>query len=332
MFVGYSSGFNNIAAENTFIGSASGFANTSGSNNSFLGRSSGRYNTEGSHNTFSGFSSGFRNAIGNYNTFSGSYAGYENTEGSSNTAVGYRAGFGNVTGNNNIFLGRSSGYFNTIGNYNTFSGSYAGYHNTEGESNTAIGYRAGFENETGIQNTFLGRSSGYNSKGRGNVFIGYNTGFNELGDNKLIIDNSSTDTPLIYGDFSANKVVFNGDIGISTTDTFDYKLAVAGTTGIIAEKVTVKLKGQWPDYVFNKEYELPTLKEVEKHINKKGHLQNIPSTKDMKESDGIDLGGMNIKLLEKIEELTLYTIQQEKEILELKKKFERIEAFLESKK
>jgi len=109
----------------------------------------------------------------------------------------------------------------------------------------------------------------------------------------------------------------NGNVGIGTTTPGDYKLAVAGTTGIIAEKVTVKVKESWPDYVFEEDYNLPSLEEVEKHIKEKGHLENIPSAKQMEESDGIDLGAMNTKLLQKIEELTLYTIQQEKKIEKL---------------
>jgi len=134
-----------------------------------------------------------------------------------------------------------------------------------------------------------------------------------------------------------------GNVGIGTTDTGDYKLAVAGSTGIIAEKVTVKLYNNgWPDYVFEEDYDLPSLEEVEKHIKEKGHLENIPSAKQMEESDGIDLGAMNTKLLQKIEELTLYTIQQEKRIkslksikdenLILKNRLKEIEAFLKTLK
>ena len=69
----------------------------------------------------------------------------------------------------------------------------------------------------------------------------------------------------------------------------------------------------WSDFVFFKDYKLPTLKEVENHIKSKGHLQNIPSAKEVEEN-GILLGNMNAKLLEKIEELTLYTIKQQKEL------------------
>lgn len=90
-----------------------------------------------------------------------------------------------------------------------------------------------------------------------------------------------------------------------------YKLAVAGK--VISEEVKVELQTTWPDYVFEDTYDLPNLKEVEEYIQNKGHLLNIPSAKEVKEK-GILLGEMNAKLLEKIEELTLYTIAQEKKI------------------
>ena len=105
----------------------------------------------------------------------------------------------------------------------------------------------------------------------------------------------------------------NGNVGIGTTSP-DAKLAVNGN--IHTKEVKVDLVG-WPDYVFEEEYHLPTLQEVETHIEEKGHLQNIPSAKKVEEN-GIKLGEMNSKLLQKIEELMLYTIQQQKEIEELK--------------
>ena len=63
-----------------------------------------------------------------------------------------------------------------------------------------------------------------------------------------------------------------------------------------------------PDYVFKEDYDLISLQEVQNYIKKNGHLPNIPSAKDMEEN-GIQLGEMNMKLLEKIEELTLYVLK-----------------------
>ena len=81
---------------------------------------------------------------------------------------------------------------------------------------------------------------------------------------------------------------------------------------IHAKEVEVKAN-IWADYVFKKGYKLHTLEEVEKHIVEKGHLPNIPSAQEVAEK-GINLGEMDTKLLEKIEELTLYSIEQNKQI------------------
>lgn len=112
----------------------------------------------------------------------------------------------------------------------------------------------------------------------------------------------------------------NGLIGIGT-DTPDEKLAVNGT--IHAKEVKVDLTG-WPDYVFAKEYDLLSVEEVADFIKKNGHLPKMPSAATV-EKDGVLLGDMNKKLLEKIEELTLYTIEQEKKIKALEKQNKRIE-------
>jgi hypothetical protein len=115
----------------------------------------------------------------------------------------------------------------------------------------------------------------------------------------------------------------NLNVGIGTSNTHGYKLAVAGK--VIAEEVVVKLQNQWPDYVFKPEYTLRPLAEVEAHIATHGHLPEVPSTQQVEEI-GIGLAEMNALLLKKVEELTLYSIDQEKrlerqgeEIKELKK-------------
>lgn len=105
----------------------------------------------------------------------------------------------------------------------------------------------------------------------------------------------------------------NGNVGVGT-ETPDAKLAVNGV--IHSKEVKVDLVG-WPDYVFHENYTLPTLEEVEKHIIDNGHLINVPSAQEV-ESNGLKLGEMNKVLLEKIEELTLYILQMNKEIEKLK--------------
>ena len=102
----------------------------------------------------------------------------------------------------------------------------------------------------------------------------------------------------------------NGKVGIGTTSP-DAKLTVKGD--IHAEEVKVDLSVPGPDYVFKEDYPLKSLEEVQTYIRQHGHLPNIPSAKTMEE-EGIDLGEMNMKLLEKIEELTLYSLEQEHQL------------------
>lgn len=98
-----------------------------------------------------------------------------------------------------------------------------------------------------------------------------------------------------------------GNVGIGTTAPKDYKLAVNGK--IRTQEIKVE-NANWPDYVFDKSYQLPTLQETDHHIKAKGHLPGIPSAAEVK-VNGIELGDMNAKLLQKIEELTLHLIRME---------------------
>lgn len=114
-----------------------------------------------------------------------------------------------------------------------------------------------------------------------------------------------------YGDSYFN----GGNVGIGTSSP-DAKLAVKGD--IHAQEVKVDLNGAVaPDYVFKEGYDIKSLDEVEHYIKQNGHLPNIPSAEEMEEH-GLELGEMNLKLLEKIEELTLYLIEQQRVIEGLK--------------
>jgi len=109
----------------------------------------------------------------------------------------------------------------------------------------------------------------------------------------------------------ANGVVYDSAdaIAIGTSNPQGYKLAVNGTA--IFTKVKVKTAGTWPDYVFQKGYRLPDLKELEAYLVKYRHLPGIASEAEVKQ-DGIDLGDDQAALLKKVEELTLYLIDQNK--------------------
>ncbi len=99
-------------------------------------------------------------------------------------------------------------------------------------------------------------------------------------------------------------------IGASAASTSNYKLVVQGTIG--ATKIKVTQTG-WSDYVFAPTYKLPTLTEVEAYINKYKHLPDVPSAEEVAK-DGLDVGTNQSVLLKKIEELTLYVIEQSKEL------------------
>lgn len=114
------------------------------------------------------------------------------------------------------------------------------------------------------------------------------------------------------GAYLAIKAISNGNVGIGT-DKPDSKLAVNGN--IRAQEIKVD-NNNWPDYVFKQNYHLTELAQVEQHILKNGHLSGIPSASEV-HSNGVDLGEMNAKLLKKIEELTLYLIEQNKKIIQL---------------
>ena len=115
----------------------------------------------------------------------------------------------------------------------------------------------------------------------------------------------------------------DGRLSVGTaTPATGYMLSVNGK--IISEEVRVELDVNWPDYVFKPGYKLPSLKQVENFIQKNHHLQGIPSAQQVK-NEGIELGDMNKRLLEKVEELTLYLIQQNKKIETLENKVSVLE-------
>jgi hypothetical protein len=100
---------------------------------------------------------------------------------------------------------------------------------------------------------------------------------------------------------------YDGYIGMGTTNPTE-KLSVNGK--IRAKEIKVEV-ANWPDYVFDEDYELPGLENTEEYIRKNKHLPGIPPSKEVEE-EGVSLGEMNMKLLRKIEELTLYILEQNK--------------------
>ncbi|MEE9363946.1 MAG: hypothetical protein V3U92_15200 [Cellulophaga sp.] len=277
-----------------------------GVNNSFFGFRAGRFVTK-NNNSYFGTNAGFSDVEGILNCFYGSNSGRANIKGVNNASFGANSGRESL-GNNNVYFGSDSGRLN-IGNRNVFVGAKTGRNN---------------------------------AAGNGNVYIGFRAGFNALASNRLYIDNSDTEIPLIFGNFESNQLGINtntipagmvlgvggnaiiegslftnGSVAIGTTEEDPgYSLTVKGK--IHVQEVKVDLLGAIaPDYVFYKDYQLRTLEEVKSYIEINGHLPSIPSAQEM-QKNGINLKEMNLSLLEKIEELTLYLIAQEKQIKEQK--------------
>lgn len=119
-----------------------------------------------------------------------------------------------------------------------------------------------------------------------------------------------TNSWALYADGNA---YFDNDVRIgTTTGATGYKLSVDGK--IIGEEVKVQLSQNWPDYVFEEGYELLSTQDLDRFITEHGHLPGVPSATEVEEANGIELGEMNRLLLEKVEELTLYILAQEKRI------------------
>jgi hypothetical protein len=108
------------------------------------------------------------------------------------------------------------------------------------------------------------------------------------------------------------KMLTDG-IGVGTgTEAIPDSFLIAVKGKVIAEEIQVDMDYDWPDYVFEPSYRLKPLSEVKTFIGTKGHLPNMPSAQQVAQQGGIELGEMNARLLEKVEELTLYLIEAKK--------------------
>jgi len=152
------------------------------------------------------------------------------------------------------------------------------------------------------------------TSGRGNrTEIGHNgsKGFiNTVGAGNLYFQHDGKDQM---------SILDNGKVAIGSvkSNSNNYKLFVE--KGILTEKVRVAVKnsGDWADYVFDEDYNLMSLTELENYIAQNKHLPNVPSAEEVVEN-GLDVAKMDARLLEKIEEAYLYIIELKKEVEELK--------------
>jgi len=193
---------------------------------------------------------------------------------------------------------------------------YALYYNQTGSSNTAVGYYTLPNNQVGSNNTVIGHNSGGGIfSGNGNTIVGANvTGLASSLSNTIILADGTGNQRLVIDSNGKTRI---GIASLSTPGS--YKLYVE--QGILTEKVVIAIANstEWADYVFSPEYRLAPLSEVAKFVSENHHLPNVPSATEVVKS-GVNLAAMDAKLLEKIEELTLYIIQLESRINSLEEK------------
>ncbi|MFI5218438.1 MAG: hypothetical protein ACHQNT_03035 [Bacteroidia bacterium] len=118
------------------------------------------------------------------------------------------------------------------------------------------------------------------------------------------------------GYFSGNTYISSSLMVGTTTPATGYLVSVAGK--MICTEMKVQLQANWPDYVFNENYKLPSLAEVKNSIEQHKHLPGLPSAAEIEKENGFEVGDMQTRLVKKVEELTLYILQQQTEIEKLK--------------
>lgn len=155
-------------------------------------------------------------------------------------------------------------------------------------------------------------------KANGNLGVGTNNPAERLHvKGGFRIDNNSG-TPTFYVD-KTKELVFVGSVAYNQRESSKIQqnhFSLWVSKGVVSEDFAIINPSDWADYVFDEDYTLRTIEEVESFIKTNGHLPGIPSEAEVKQQ-GYSLHIINTKLLEKIEELTLYTIEQEKKIKRL---------------
>jgi hypothetical protein len=257
VFIGDKAGYLNTSNTNIFIGTSAGYSNTTAFGSVIIGDNAGYYNN-GFRNIFIGRQAGESNTSGYDNVNIGAFSGQEPVDGSYNTFVGTESGQFGTTGSNNAFFGHRAGYVSN-GSNNVVVGDLAGS-NDQMYTNPAstfsnsvfVGTSSGSKQQSGAGNTYLGTYAGRNNlTGTGNVFIGNQAGQLELGGNKLYISNTSTTTPLIYGEFSNGdpafqKVRINGKLEIATVPVGSSSIPLYwdASAGVIMVSSSLKYKDE----------------------------------------------------------------------------------------
>ena len=164
---------------------------------------------------------------------------------------------------------------------------------------------------------------GYCTGTAGSRYGVYGYAYNPGGTSAVAVYGTASGATTNWAGYFSGDCYISSDLRIgTTTQATGYSLSVNGK--VACTEVLVDNLANWPDYVFAEDYNLMSIEELEKSINENNHLPGVPSAAHIEEN-GLLLGDMQKKLMEKIEELTLYTIQQNKKVNALLERVESLE-------
>ncbi len=208
--IGLGAGFNgdSLEIQNSYVGYYAGNQSTGACHNTGLGSGALLFNILATLNTASGYQS-LNRCETHSNTAVGSLSLQHLYGNITNSSFGYNSGVNLEQGFANTFLGSQAGRDMQFGNLNLLIGQACGLERTEGSENVIIGHSAGRVN-SGDKNVIIGENAARNNQGSNNIIIGYQAAINQLPDsNMLWIENSSSTTPLIFGDFESDRIGIN---------------------------------------------------------------------------------------------------------------------------
>jgi hypothetical protein len=340
-FIGAQAGTaNTTGGSNTSLGFSAGYKNMTGYSNQLVGVAAGYTNTTGSYNVLLGDSAGFYTTVSNC-LFVGSKAGFFNATGKRSTYLGYQAGY-NALADSNTFVGHQAGYNTTSGIGNTFFGVYAGRNISTGSHNTIMGNQAGPAALNSDDNVYIGYHTGQQDRGSRNTFIGTLAGILPAINGQPLINATALGADALVSISNAVVLGNQANVGIGTsapmarlevvsetdqtsglrltrlttasqpTQATDQFLTVTEQGDVVKARYLLRINNvtEWSDKVFSGTYQLRPLSLVARYIQQHGHLPGIPSAGEVVR-DGVSLATFQSALLEKVEELTLYSIELE---------------------